>query len=58
MAQSISIYRFTKHAQLKRSVETAIDELIESLKMKYGIKKSVEVVYAVNGFYLLAIEKD
>jgi hypothetical protein len=44
--------------QLKRSVETAIDELIKSSKAKYGIKKSIEVVYAVNGFYLLAIEKD
>jgi hypothetical protein len=58
MAQGIFVYKFTKYSQLKRSVETSIDELIKSSKAKYGIKKSVDVVYAVNGFYLLAIEQD
>jgi hypothetical protein len=43
--------------QLKRSVERSIDELIKNSRAKYGIKKSVEVVYAINGFYLRAIEK-
>jgi len=44
-------------AVLKVTIENGIEELVNSLKMKYGVKKEVEVVFSISNFYLLDSKK-
>ena len=46
-------YKISDLSTLEANVNTAIQELIKSLKKKYGIKVGTEVVYSTSSIYLV-----
>ncbi len=53
-----SVVQLSGLADLKVSIESAINELIITTKPKYGIKKDAEVIFSVHSFYLVEVDSD